>query len=213
MSPTLQLSHGWTSSAEWTGVPLASILREVGLQPGGAWILAEGADAAGLNRSIPTAKAIADGLLVYAANGEDLRPSQGYPVRLLLPGFEGNMNIKWLRRLKIGREPWHTRWDTPYYGDLMPDGTAREFTFVMEAKSVITSPSGGQRLPGPGFVEISGLAWSGRGGSRGWRSPLTAGKAGHRPGCRSRCYRWPGRGSVPLGSGTARRACAEPGDR
>ena len=163
MSPTLQLSHGWTSSAEWTGVPLASILREVGLQPGGAWILAEGADAAGLNRSIPTAKAIADGLLVYAANGEDLRPSQGYPVRLLLPGFEGNMNIKWLRRLKIGREPWHTRWDTPYYGDLMPDGTAREFTFVMEAKSVITSPSGGQRLPGPGFVEISGLAWSGRG--------------------------------------------------
>jgi sulfane dehydrogenase subunit SoxC len=163
MSPTLQLSHGWTSSAEWTGVPLATILREVGLQPGGGWILAEGADAAGLNRSIPTAKAMADGLLVYAANGEDLRPSQGYPLRLLLPGFEGNMNIKWLRRLKIGREPWHTRWDTPYYGDLMPDGTAREFTFVMEAKSVITSPSGGQRLPGPGFAEISGLAWSGRG--------------------------------------------------
>jgi sulfane dehydrogenase subunit SoxC len=163
MSPTVQLSHGWTSSAEWTGVPLASILREVGLQPGGSWLLAEGADAAGLNRSIPTAKAMADGLLVYAANGEDLRPSQGYPLRLLLPGFEGNMNVKWLRRLKIGREPWHTRWDTPYYGDLMPDGTAREFTFVMEAKSVITSPSGGQHLPGPGFVEISGLAWSGRG--------------------------------------------------
>jgi sulfane dehydrogenase subunit SoxC len=163
MSPTLQLSHGWTSSAEWTGVPLATILREVGLQPGGGWILAEGADAAGLNRSIPTAKAMADGLLVYAANGEDLRPSQGYPLRLLLPGFEGNMNIKWLRRLKIGADPWHTRWDTPYYGDLMPDGTAREFTFVMEAKSVITSPSGGQHLAGPGFQEITGLAWSGRG--------------------------------------------------
>src|SRR5215207_2117895 len=163
MSPTVQLSHGWTSSAEWTGVPVATILREVGIQPGGGWILAEGADAAGLNRSIPTAKAMADGLLVYAANGEDLRPSQGFPLRLVLPGFEGNMNIKWLRRLKIGREPWHTRWDTPYYGDLMPDGTAREFTFVMEAKSVITSPSGGQTLPGPGFVEISGLAWSGRG--------------------------------------------------
>jgi len=127
------------------------------------WILAEGADAAGLVRSIPTAKAMADGLLVYAANGEVLRPSQGYPLRLLLPGFEGNMNIKWLRRLKVGTEPWHTRWDTPYYGDLMPDGTAREFTFVMEAKSVITSPSGGQTLPGPGFVEIAGLAWSGRG--------------------------------------------------
>src|SRR5215208_3765408 len=149
MSPTLQLSHGWTSSAEWTGVPLATVLREVGLQPGGGWILAEGADAAGLNRSIPTAKAMADGLLVYAANGEDLRPSQGFPLRLLLPGFEGNMNIKWLRRLKIGTDPWHTRWDTPYYGDLMPDGTAREFTFIMEAKSVITSPSGGQILPDP----------------------------------------------------------------
>jgi sulfane dehydrogenase subunit SoxC len=163
MSPTLQLSHGWTSSAEWTGVPLASILREVGIQPGGAWILAEGADAAGLNRSIPTAKAIADGLLVYAANGEDLRPSQGYPLRLLLPGFEGNMNIKWLRRLKVGTEPWHTRWETSHYADLMPDGSSRQFTFVMEAKSVITSPSGGQRLAGPGFQEITGLAWSGRG--------------------------------------------------
>src|SRR5215207_8033835 len=163
MSPTVQLSHGWTSSAEWTGVPLATVLREVGIQPGGGWLLAEGADAAGLNRSIPTAKAMADGLLVYAANGEALRPSQGYPLRLLLPGFEGNMNIKWLRRLKVGHEPWHTRWDTPYYGDLLPDGTAREFTFVMEAKSEITSPSGGQILPGPGFVEISGLAWSGRG--------------------------------------------------
>jgi sulfane dehydrogenase subunit SoxC len=163
MSPTVQLSHGWTSSAEWTGVPLAAILREVGLEPGGSWLLAEGADAAAMNRSIPTAKAMADGVLVYAANGEDLRPAQGYPLRLLLPGFEGNMNVKWLRRLKIGAEPWHTRWDTPYYGDLMPDGTAREFTFVMEAKSVITFPSGGQRLPGPGFVEITGLAWSGRG--------------------------------------------------
>ena len=163
LSPTVQLSHGWTSSAEWTGVPLATVLREVGIKPGGGWILAEGADAAGLNRSIPTAKAMADGLLVYAANGEDLYPSQGFPLRLLLPGFEGNTNIKWLRRLKIGRDPWHTRWETRYYGDLMPDGTAREFTFVMEAKSVITSPSGGQTLPGPGFVEITGLAWSGRG--------------------------------------------------
>ncbi len=163
MSPTVQLSHGWTSSAEWTGVPLATVLREVGIKPGGAWIMAEGTDAAAMNRSIPTSKAMSDGLLVYAANGEDLRPAQGYPLRLLLPGFEGNMNVKWLRRLKIGTEPWHTRWDTPYYGDLMPDGTAREFTFVMEAKSVITSPSGGQRLPGPGSIEISGLAWSGRG--------------------------------------------------
>ena len=155
--------HGLTSCAEWTGVPVATVLREVGIKPGGGWMLAEGADAAGHDRSIPVAKAMADGLLAYAANGEELRPSQGYPVRLLLPGFEGNTNVKWLRRLKVGTEPWHTRQETSHYTDLMPDGTAREFTFVMEAKSVITVPSGGQHLAGPGFREITGLAWSGRG--------------------------------------------------
>jgi sulfane dehydrogenase subunit SoxC len=163
MGQTVQQTHGWTSCGEWTGVPVATILREVGLQPGGGWMLAEGADAVGHDRSIPTAKAMADGLLAYAVNGEDLRPSQGYPVRLLLPGFEGNANVKWLRRLKIGHEPWQTRQETSHYTDLMPDGTARQFTFIMEAKSVITHPSGGQTVPGPGFVEISGLAWSGRG--------------------------------------------------
>lgn len=126
-------------------------------------MLAEGADAAGHDRSIPVAKAMHDGLLAYAANGEDLRPSQGYPLRLLLPGFEGNTNVKWLRRLKVGAEPWHTRQETSHYADLMPDGISREFTFIMEAKSVITSPSGGQRLAGAGFAEITGLAWSGRG--------------------------------------------------
>lgn len=163
LGQTVQGSHGLTSCAEWTGVPVATVLREVGIKPGGGWMLAEGADAAGHDRSIPVAKAMADGLLAYAANGEALRPSQGYPVRLLLPGFEGNTNVKWLRRLKIGDEPWHTRQETSHYTDLMPDGTARQFTFVMEAKSVITFPSGGQRLAGPGAWEITGLAWSGRG--------------------------------------------------
>jgi sulfane dehydrogenase subunit SoxC len=160
---TVQQTAGLTSCAEWTGVPVATVLREVGVKPGAGWMLAEGADAAGHDRSIPVKKAMHDGLLAYAANGEDLRPSQGYPVRLLLPGFEGNTNVKWLRRLKLGTEPWHTRQETSHYSDLMPDGTAREFTFIMEAKSVITSPSGGQRLAGPGFQEITGLAWSGRG--------------------------------------------------
>ena len=163
IAPNVQVSHGLTSSAEWTGVPVATILREVGIKPGGAWMLAEGADAAGHSRSIPVEKAMTDGLLAYAANGEALRPSQGYPVRLLLPGFEGNMNVKWLRRLEVGDLPWHTRQETSHYSDLMPDGIAREFTFVMEAKSVITSPSGGQTLAGPGFMEITGLAWSGNG--------------------------------------------------
>jgi sulfane dehydrogenase subunit SoxC len=163
LGQTVQGSHGLTSCAEWTGVPVATVLREVGIKPGGGWMLAEGADAAGHDRSIPVGKAMQDGLLAYAANGEALRPSQGYPVRLLLPGFEGNTNVKWLRRLEVGTEPWHTRQETSHYTDLMPDGTARQFTFVMEAKSVITAPSGGQRIPGPGFWEITGLAWSGRG--------------------------------------------------
>jgi sulfane dehydrogenase subunit SoxC len=163
MGKTVQQTHGLTSCGEWTGVPVATILREVGLQPGGTWLLAEGADSVGHDRSIPTAKAMADGLLVYAVNGEALRPSQGFPLRLILPGFEGNTNVKWLRRIEAGREPWQTRQEVSHYTDLMPDGTARQFTFVMEAKSVITAPSGGQRLSGPGFIDITGLAWSGRG--------------------------------------------------
>src|SRR5262249_38725653 len=108
-------------------------------------------------------KAMTDALLVYAANGEALHPSQGFPVRLLLPGFEGNMNVKWLRRLKVGDRPWQTRYETSRYTHLLPEGLARQVTFVMEAKSIITSPSGGHGLAGPGFVEITGLAWSGRG--------------------------------------------------
>lgn len=163
IAPTVQVSHGLTSSAQWTGVPVSTILREVGVQPGGVWMLAEGADAAAHDRSIPVQKAMHDGLLAWAANGEDLRPSQGFPLRLLLPGYEGNTNVKWLRRLKIGDTPWHTRQETSHYADLMPDGVSREFTFVMEAKSVITFPSAGQVIPGPGFWEITGLAWSGRG--------------------------------------------------
>jgi sulfane dehydrogenase subunit SoxC len=149
---------------EWTGVPLATLLAETGVRREAGWVLAEGADAAAMARSVPIAKALDDALVVYGQNGERLRPEQGYPLRLLLPGFEGNMNVKWLRRLKVGEQPWETREETSKYTDLMPDGRARQFTFVMEAKSVITRPSGGQRLTGgPGFYEISGLAWSGRG--------------------------------------------------
>jgi sulfane dehydrogenase subunit SoxC len=160
---TVQDTHGLISCCEWSGVPLSTVLAEAGLKPGAAWVLAEGADAAGLSRSVPIAKALDDALLVYAQNGERLRPEQGYPLRLLLPGFEGNMSIKWLRRLKVGDQPFETREETSKYTDLMPDGTARQFTFLMEAKSVITFPSGGQRLPERGVFEISGLAWSGRG--------------------------------------------------
>jgi sulfane dehydrogenase subunit SoxC len=160
---TVQDIHGLLSCAEWTGVPLAAVLAEAGVKPSASWILAEGADAAGLTRSVPLAKALEDALLVYGQNGEMLRPEQGYPLRLLLPGYEGNMNVKWLRRLKVGDAPFHTREETSKYTDSMPDGSAREFTFMMEAKSVITSPSAGQRLDQHGMHEISGLAWTGRG--------------------------------------------------
>jgi sulfane dehydrogenase subunit SoxC len=160
---TAQDSRGLVSCCEWTGVPLATVLAEAGVKPAAAWVLAEGADAAAMTRSVPIAKAMDDALLVYAQNGERLRPEQGYPLRLLLPGFEGNMSVKWLRRLKLGGQPFQTREETSKYSDLMPDGVARQFTFVMEANSVITFPSGGQRLRGQGFYEISGLAWSGRG--------------------------------------------------
>ena len=160
---TVQDIHGLISCSEWTGPLLSTVLAEAGVEPSAAWLLAEGADAAALTRSIPMAKALDDTILAYAQNGERLRPEQGYPLRLVLPGFEGNMSVKWLRRLKVGDQPFQTREETSKYTDLMPDGRARQFTFVMEAKSVITSPSGGQRLGDRGFYEISGLAWSGRG--------------------------------------------------
>lgn len=154
---------GLLSCAEWTGVPLKTVLDEAGLQPGAKWIVAEGADAAALTRSIPIEKCLDDAMLVYSQNGERLRPQQGYPLRLLLPGFEGNMNVKWLRRLKAVAEPAYSREETSKYTDPMPDGTSREFTFYMEAKSIITRPSGGQKLTAKGFHEITGLAWSGHG--------------------------------------------------
>lgn len=159
---TVQETHGLFSTSEWTGVPLALLLREVGAKPEATWMLAEGSDAASMARSIPLAKVLEEALVCYAQNGEALRPEQGYPLRLLLPGWEGNANIKWLRRLKLGQAPVMTRDETSHYTDLMPDGTARQFTFDMDAKSVITSPSGGQQVRA-GFVEIRGLAWSGRG--------------------------------------------------
>src|SRR5271154_5953637 len=160
---TAQDTHGLLSCCEWTGVLLSTVLAEAGVKPEAKWMLAEGADAASMTRSIPIEKALDDALLAYAQNGERLRPEQGYPLRLLLPGYEGNTSVKWLRRLKVGAEPFQTREETSKYSLLMPDGTAQQFNLVMEAKSVITFPSGGQRLTAPGFYEISGLAWSGVG--------------------------------------------------
>ena len=159
----MQQSHGLASCSEWTGVPLSLLLREVGAAHGADWLLAEGADACKMQRSIPLRKAMEDAIVAYGQNGEALRPEQGYPLRLVLPGWEGNTSIKWLRRIKVCDQPHMTRDETSRYTELLPDGRSRQFSFVMEVKSVITSPSGRQRLGPPGFHEIRGLAWSGRG--------------------------------------------------
>ena len=159
----VQRSYGLVSCSEWTGVPLSMLLREAGVRPGASWVIAEGADACRMERSIPLAKAMDDILLAYGQNGEAIRPSQGYPLRLLIPGWEGNTNVKWLHSLKLTDQAYMARDETSKYSDLMPDGKARIFTYQMEAKSVITFPSGGQTLPGPGLYELTGLAWSGRG--------------------------------------------------
>ncbi len=160
---TVQGTHGLTSTSEWAGVPLSAILKEVGVKPGAKWVLAEGSDAARLTRSVPIEKCWDDALLAYGQNGEAIRPEQGYPLRLLLPGWEGNINVKWLRRLEVSDAPFETREETSKYTDLLANGKARQFTMVMEAKSVITYPSGEMKLPGAGFYEITGIAWSGRG--------------------------------------------------
>jgi sulfane dehydrogenase subunit SoxC len=162
--PTVQRSHGLVSTSEWTGVPLSTLLKQTGLRPGAAWVLAEGADAAVMTRSVPIDKCLSDALIVFAQNGEAIRPEQGYPMRLFLPGWEGNISIKWLRRLEVSDQPYYTREETSKYTDLITKtGKARIFTFTMEAKSVITFPSSGMKLPGAGFYEVTGLAWSGRG--------------------------------------------------
>jgi sulfane dehydrogenase subunit SoxC len=179
--PTVQYTHGMIGCSEWTGVPLAVLLEEAGYDVKRArYVLAEGADGASLTRTIPLQMALADVLVVYGQNGEMLRPEQGYPLRLLVPGVQGVSSVKWLRRLEVGEAPWNTREESLHYVDLLPGGMHRQYTWIQEAKSVITTPSGGQVLLDRGYHEIRGLAWSGRGkvarvdvstdGGRNWRT-------------------------------------------
>jgi sulfane dehydrogenase subunit SoxC len=177
-SKTVQQTHGMLSCTQWTGIPVAALLEEAGVLPQAKWALAEGADGSAHARSIPMSKMLDDALLVYAAGGEMLRPENGYPLRLFVPGWEGNVSIKWLRRIKLGDKPWNLRSETARYTDPMPDGKWRQFSFAMEAKSIITAPSGQMKVK-PGPVEIVGFAWSGLGkvravdvtvdGGRSWR--------------------------------------------
>jgi sulfane dehydrogenase subunit SoxC len=158
-----QFVRGMVHCCEWTGVRLSTLLAEAGVKREAKWLLAEGADAAAMTRSIPLEKALDDVLVCYAQNGERIRPEQGYPLRLMVPGWEGNVNVKWLRRLKLGDQPWHHREETSKYTDLMPDGKARQFTFVQEANSVVTFPCPEKPMKDKGFYEIRGLAWTGHG--------------------------------------------------
>jgi sulfane dehydrogenase subunit SoxC len=160
---TVQDTHGLVSTNEWTGVPLGFLIDLVGKDRGSSWMLAEGGDGAGVDRSIPlTDEIMNEAIVAYGQNGESIRPAHGFPMRLIMPGFEGNLNIKWLRRLKFGDQPWMTRWETDRYTQLLPDGKARQFQLRMETNSVITSPSGMMEIR-PGYNRITGLAWSGLG--------------------------------------------------
>jgi sulfane dehydrogenase subunit SoxC len=175
-----QFTHGMVHNVMYTGVPLKVILEEAGLKPNVKWLMLEGADAAGMNRSLPIEKALDDVLIAFAMNGEALRPEQGYPLRAVIPGWEGNLWVKWLRRIEAGDKPWATREETSKYTDLLADGRARKHTFIMDAKSVVTNPSPQAPLKFKGRNVLSGFAWSGRGtvkrvdvtidGGRNWQT-------------------------------------------
>lgn len=175
-----QFTHGMIHNVMYTGVPLKLLLAEAGLKPSAKWLMLEGADASGMNRSLPVGKALDDVLIAFAMNGEALRPEQGYPLRAVVPGWEGNIWVKWLRRIEAGDKPWQAREETSKYTDLLADGRSRRYTFIMDAKSVVTNPSPQAPLKHKGRNVLSGLAWSGRGtikrvdvtldGGRNWQS-------------------------------------------
>ncbi len=181
-----QFTHGMIHNVMYTGVPLRLLLEEAGVKTEGKWLLAEGADASAMTRSIPIEKALDDCMVAFKMNGEALRAEQGYPVRLVVPGWEGNMWVKWLRRLEVGDKPWAQREETSKYTDLLADGTAREHTWVMDVKSVITNPSPQAPIThGKGPTVLTGVAWSGRGkitrvdvsidGGRNWQEARLSG--------------------------------------
>lgn len=155
--------HGLVSCSEWTGVRVADLLAQTGLEDGAKWLVVDGLDAAGVTVSVPIDKALDDALLVMYQNGEAVRPENGYPLRLLLPGWEGILSVKWIANIEVSERPLMSRFDTVSYTDLMKDGTAHRFTYEMGVKSLITSPSPGYDLNEPGIYEIRGLAWSGAG--------------------------------------------------
>jgi len=217
---TAQRVAGLTSNSEWTGVPLRLLFGEVGVKPSATWFLAEGGDACLLTRSVPVEKAMDDALIVWAQNGEPLRPEQGYPMRLLLPGWEGNANVKWLRRLELGTRPWMTRWETSKYTDPLADGTSRQFSFVMDAKSLITSPSYPTTIA-KGWWPVSGLAWTGRGritrvevsgdGGKTWSDAVLHGPVQEKAHVRfTHMWKWSGSEAILLSRATDETGYVQP---
>ncbi|MGH7517347.1 MAG: sulfite dehydrogenase [Gemmatimonadales bacterium] len=219
MSP--QQIDGMTANAEWTGVRVATLLGEAGVRPEGRWGLAEGGDAAVLSRSVPLQKLLDDALLAYAENGEPLRPAAGYPVRLLLPGWEGNACVKWIRRLEVIAQPNMSRDETSKYTDPLPNDTARRFSFVMDVKSTLTHPTYPTVLAGPGWTELSGIAWSGRGkiarvdlstdGGRSWSPAELQVPVLDKAHVRfTRMWKWDGRRAVVMSRAMDETGAAQP---
>jgi len=213
--------HGLLSCSEWTGVPLSHLLDEAGIDRSARWVLAEGADAAGMSRSVPLAKCLDDAMIALFQNGEPIRPEQGFPMRLLLPGYEGNINVKWLRRLKLTAQPTFSKDETSKYSDLLRNGRAELFTLPMGVKSLITRPSFGLPLAGPGLYEISGLAWSGHGslsrvevsadGGRSWADAVLTSPVQPMALNRFRAaWRWDGAPAVLMSRATDERGNRQP---
>ena len=213
--------HGLLSCAEWTGVPLSILLDEAGVDVGASWVIAEGADAGAMNMSIPLAKMRDDCLIGLYQNGERLRPENGYPMRLIVPGWEGVLHVKWLQRLEVADQPVMSRNETSKYTELQPSGKARQFTFTMDCKSLITSPSHGQTLPRPDVYQLSGLAWSGHGrirrvevsadGGKSWADAALESPA--LPRCLTRFripWRWDGKPAVLKSRATDERGNLQP---
>ena len=163
LQATVQALHGLVSCSEWTGVRLSTLLEETGMAPNARWVIAEGADSLALHRSVPVKKALDDAMVALYQNGERLMPGNGYPMRLLVPGYQGNMNVKFLRRLKLTDGPAMSYYEGRTYSQILPDGKAYRFHFVQEVKSFITHPSFGHSMKGQGYYEISGIAYSGNG--------------------------------------------------
>lgn len=218
---TPQQVDGQLSNSEWTGLPLRDLLAEVGMDAAATWLLAEGGDAARLTRSVPVWKALDDALLVYAQNGEPLRPETGFPLRLLLPGWEGNINVKWLRRLELGMAPWMTRWETSKYTDPRPDHKADMFTFVQQPKSIITAPGHPREVKGRGWHAVNGLAWSGKGkitrvevsidGGKSWSDAEILGEVRPKAAVRfQQMWEWKGQETILLSRATDETGAVQP---